>query len=577
MSEKKYQVFVSSTYEDLKEERATVITALLKDGFIPVCMEYFTASNKTQWEVIESIIPQCDYYVIIVAGKYGSIEETTGISYTQKEYELAYNKGIPCLGFVHGDLSHLPAVYFEEDPDKRTKLKTFTELVKSRMCSFWKDKNELAANVITSLHKALKETPRTGWLHADQTTAEQYAALQAENKALKAELQEKANRWAFGDETVTLEYKTIPDIFSGEEEHTIHKSFTWKEIFISIAPTLLSPVSVATIASKLSATLSTEATLSETSTTAILAQLIALELIVSESCSNDYYGHNVSYALSQKGMKVFAEMTAIKKLTTEKNDSPVHKLIHYSELRPEEFKQTYADVVAELKAGKINDAAALAHVVSIFAKLDSLGIPLTAENQKMLEDNIYSILYVTGNQDDLYEVYLSYARVLNGSGYDKAKGYKEHQLLQCFYETYNSLKHQFKTKLVAVLENLTDENALTIRELHQQAPDHGTPYSSMALFNQVDIDKLFKGIVNLSPSARYEAGIFLADRYNLLYQLAAPESFYVEDLPALQQLQELVTTHINGLEPIDRLSYKEFYPILNSCVERCGGNLMKFI
>lgn len=180
--------------------------------------EYFTSSNRTQWEVIESIIPQCDYYVIIVAGKYGSIEETTGISYTQKEYELAYNKGIPCLGFVHGDISHLPAINFEEDPDKRTKLKAFTDLVKSRMCSFWKDKNELAANVITSLHKALKDTPRTGWLPADQTTAEQYATLQAENKALKAELQEKANQWAFGEESVTLEYKTIPDIFSGEEE-----------------------------------------------------------------------------------------------------------------------------------------------------------------------------------------------------------------------------------------------------------------------------------------------------------------------------------------------------------------------
>lgn len=571
MAEKKYQVFVSSTYEDLKEECATVITALLKDGFIPVCMEYFTASNKTQWEVIESIIPQCDYYVIIVAGKYGSIEEATGISYTQKEYELAYSKGVPCLGFVHGDISHLPTVNFEDDPDKRTKLKTFTELVKSRMCSFWKDKNKLAANVITSLHKALKDTPRTGWLPADQTTAEQYAALQAENKALKAELQEKANQWAFGDETATLEYKTNPDIFSGEEERTIHKTFTWKEIFLTIAPTLLSPVSVATITSKLSATLSTEATLTEASATAVLSQFIALDLITSESYSNDYYGHNVSYALSQKGMKAFAEMTAVKKNTSEKNESPVHKLIHYSELRPEEFNQTYADVIAELKAGKITNPSALAHVVSILAKLDSLDIPLTTENQKLLEDSIYSIFYATGNQDDLYEAYLAYAQVLNGSGYDKATSDKEQQLLQYFRNTYNTLKAKYKTKLVGILENLTDENVLTIRELHQHVPDYGTPYSSMALFNQVDINKALQGIVNLSPSARYELGIFLADRYNLLYQLAAPEAFYAEDLPALQQLQQLVTAHLNGLEPIERLSYKEFYPILNSCVERCSG------
>lgn len=576
MSEKKYQVFVSSTYEDLKEERAAVITALLKDGFIPVCMEYFTASNKTQWEVIESIIPQCDYYVIIVAGKYGSIEETTGISYTQKEYELAYSKGVPCLGFVHGDILHLPAVNVEENPDKRTKLKAFTDLVKSRMCNFWREKNELAANVITSLHKALKDTPRTGWLPADQNIAEQYAALQAENKALKAELQEKADQWAFGDETFTLTYRTIPDIFSGEEEHIIYKSITWKELFLNVAPTLLSPVSVAVLESKLSAQLSTEANLTEDTTSAILAQLIALDLITTESYSNDYYGHTVTYALSQKGMKAFAEMRAIKR-KTETNESPVLKLIRYSQLKPEEFKQAYSEVVTMLKNGQITDPAALAHVVSIFAKLDALGIPLTVENQKLLEDNIYSVLYVTGNQDDLYDAYLKYARVLNGNGYDKATDGKEHQMLQYFHSTNNKLKNQFKTKLVGVLENLTDENALTIRELHHQAPDHGALYSSMALFNQVDTDKLFKGIVKLSPSARYEIGIFLAERYNLMYQLAAPKGFYSEDLSALQQLQQLTTIHINGLYPIERLSFKDFCNILILCVERCKGNLKKMI
>lgn len=300
-------------------------------------------------------------------------------------------------------------------------------------------------------------------------------------------------------------------------------------------------------------------------------------MITSESYSNDYYGHNVSYALSQKGMKAFAEMTAVKKSASAKNESPVLKLVHYSELRTEEFRQTYSDVVGELKAGKITNPAELAHVVSILAKLDSLDIPLTTENQKLLEDSIYSIFYLTGNQDDLYEAYLAYAQVLNASGYDKATSDKEQQLLQYFRNTYNTLKAKFKTKMVGILENLTDENVLAIRELHQHAPDHGTPYSSMALFNQVDIDKLFKGIVILSPSSRYELGIFLADRYNLLYQIAAPEPFYADDLPALRQLQQLVTAHVNVLDPIERLSYKEFYPILNSCIERCSGDLKNFI
>lgn len=84
--EKKYQVFVSSTYEDLQEERKKVMEVLLQMNCFPVGMEYFNASDSSQWEVIKSLIRECDYYVLIVAGRYGSIEEESGKSYTQKEF-----------------------------------------------------------------------------------------------------------------------------------------------------------------------------------------------------------------------------------------------------------------------------------------------------------------------------------------------------------------------------------------------------------------------------------------------------------------------------------------------------------
>jgi Domain of unknown function (DUF4062) len=42
----KYQIFVSSTYEDLKAERAEVIKACLNMGHIPVGMEMFNDSKS---------------------------------------------------------------------------------------------------------------------------------------------------------------------------------------------------------------------------------------------------------------------------------------------------------------------------------------------------------------------------------------------------------------------------------------------------------------------------------------------------------------------------------------------------
>jgi hypothetical protein len=65
-TEKIYKVFVSSTYEDLREERAAVQKGLLQLGCLPVGMELFPADEET-WNFIKSQINDSDYYVVVVA------------------------------------------------------------------------------------------------------------------------------------------------------------------------------------------------------------------------------------------------------------------------------------------------------------------------------------------------------------------------------------------------------------------------------------------------------------------------------------------------------------------------------
>ena len=81
--ERKYQIFISSTFEDLKEERKEVTQALLEMDCIPTGMEMFQASDDNQWELIKSVISSCDYYIVIIAGRYGSVHPITKKSYTQ--------------------------------------------------------------------------------------------------------------------------------------------------------------------------------------------------------------------------------------------------------------------------------------------------------------------------------------------------------------------------------------------------------------------------------------------------------------------------------------------------------------
>ena len=141
--DKVYQVFVSSTYSDLKEERRRVSGLVAKDGFVPAGMELFPAADQQQLEFIKKVIDRCDYYVVIVGGRYGSIADDN-ISFTEKEYEYALEKGIPVLAFLHGAPDAIEVGKTDKDGTKALKLQEFRQrLSRGRMVDYWSDTYEL--------------------------------------------------------------------------------------------------------------------------------------------------------------------------------------------------------------------------------------------------------------------------------------------------------------------------------------------------------------------------------------------------------------------------------------------------
>lgn len=189
--DKKYQVFVSSTYEDLKEERKEVIQSLLEMDCIPAGMELFQASDDDQWTLIKKVIDQCDYYIVIVGGKYGSINQE-GKSYTQMEYEYALERNKPILGFLPKTPENLPACKIEKDQDRTTKLEEFKKLVAKKNCRFWEKASDLGSSVIKGIIKMTKEHPSGGWVRVDDyvdvKSIEEISRLQKENADLKSKL-----------------------------------------------------------------------------------------------------------------------------------------------------------------------------------------------------------------------------------------------------------------------------------------------------------------------------------------------------------------------------------------------------
>jgi ribosomal protein L40E len=175
---KRYQVFVSSTYEDLKEERFEVLKALLELDCIPCGMEYFPAASEDQWSYIRELIAECDYYIVIVAGRYGSTDEG-GVSYTEKEYDYAVEQGIPTIGFIHRDPNGRPARFTEATEEGRRKLADFSLKVQRKLCKQWSTPDELGAVVGRSISHLIKRTPRRGWVRADAVETPEIETLKA--------------------------------------------------------------------------------------------------------------------------------------------------------------------------------------------------------------------------------------------------------------------------------------------------------------------------------------------------------------------------------------------------------------
>ena len=323
--EKKYQVFVSSTYEDLQEERKKVMEALLQMNCFPVGMEYFNASDSSQWEVIKSLIRECDYYILIVAGRYGSIEEESGKSYTQKEFEYAIEQGVPVISFVHKKPEILPGIKIESDSESKEKLECFKSEVKKKLCKLWENADGLASQVVLSLNSLIKTNPRIGWVKADEISSaeanKELLRLKEENESLLNQINTLSSKEPEGTDiycqaedqfTIHYVHPSNPFLDNKYSEGLCEIEYSWNKIFLSISTLLLKPVSESDLRRRLEDVLLGEYNeMSETDFQTILIQLMALKLIQTDLFTSE--GLYTYWILTPYGRTEMVKLKAIKK------------------------------------------------------------------------------------------------------------------------------------------------------------------------------------------------------------------------------------------------------------------------
>jgi len=251
--DKRYQVFVSSTYADLKEERQRVIRTVMEMDCIPAGMELFPAADEEQFQFIKRVIDDCDYYLLIVGGRYGSIS-AEGISYTEKEYDYAVSRDLKVIALIHENPDDIPLGKSEKDPLLRQRLEAFKKKASTnRLVKFWKSAEDLPGLVALSLANTMKMFPAVGWTRANKAASEDLlteindlrkrnADFRDQNNKLQMELARFSSRPVLENlAELRDEFKlfgTYTNNWRNERNQHWSVTITWADIFAAVAPYL---------------------------------------------------------------------------------------------------------------------------------------------------------------------------------------------------------------------------------------------------------------------------------------------------------------------------------------------------
>lgn len=202
---KKLQVFVSSTYTDLIEERQAAVEAILDAGHIPAGMELFKA-GKSQMQTIKKWIDDSDVYMLILGGRYGSIDEDSGLSYTELEYTYALSKKMPVFAIVLDDsflftkaASNDKDAIFEKD--NIDKYNIFKKYVKTKVVKFVKNIDHISTVIHSQINEIANDPDYNlkGWVRGNVV-----------NKSSQTIPKIKVGNYIFSDLIELFSKKTLP-------------------------------------------------------------------------------------------------------------------------------------------------------------------------------------------------------------------------------------------------------------------------------------------------------------------------------------------------------------------------------
>lgn len=147
---KQYDIYISSTTVDLREERQIIINAVLNMHLYPLLSENISMSGQTIFEKIKSIIDSSNGIIFLIGDNYGTIFDNN-ISYIEAEYNYALSKNKPILCLVKNI----------NDNNIQNELRNFrNRILENNIAVLWNDINDLRSKIYASLLEWIEDIER---------------------------------------------------------------------------------------------------------------------------------------------------------------------------------------------------------------------------------------------------------------------------------------------------------------------------------------------------------------------------------------------------------------------------------
>lgn len=240
----------------------------------------------------------------------------------------------------------------------------------------------------------------------------------------------------------------------------------------------------------------------------------------------------------------------------------------------DEFLTFYKELVEDICNNRIVGFRNLGYVITYLVALDARKTKELSEVEfNRLCDALPSYFDKFEEAEHIYDAHLEFERGIN-SYMTNNKLEKLPKLCSKLNQIYEQKLKECKNVMTRTLENLSDSNVDDLCGLNEKAlPDHSCAYGSVSIFNQIDIDLLFKKLKGLSNDSLQKFNHFIRVRYMLSYNMGNWINRTDDDIESLKKLKRM----IDEILPTENLMRKEaFYRIsnsLNGAIKRCNGDL----